>query len=457
MGRRAARTLVIVCGALLMLGPGVVVGAPASHAATNTIVSLTFDDGTSSHPAVATMLQNHGMRGTFYINSAEVGTSSYYMTWNQIHTLADNGHEIGGHTLHHTNLTNVSRSTATTEVCQDRQNLLNQGFSPVNSFAYPEAAVNSTAESVVASCYTGVSATARGVGNLFDPQFCDGCPYAETIPPQDRYWVSTANGIDSSTTLAQLEAQVTNAENHGGGWVIYAFHGVCDNQCTDSNTVRTSLFTNFLDWLQPRSANGTVVQTVNQAMTGTPPPPPPPPSVPTTTIACNGSTCTSGWYKAPVTITLTASPSSGTTTQYSTDGGATWNTYSGPFSLSSPTTVQYRSSNSAGTEATKSQTVNVDGTAPTNVAVISPANGASFRRGTTITLTATASDAPSGVASVTFLYDGRSVGTSTTSPYSVNYRIPNGNATGSHVIRATATDRVGNATTSAAVSITVRR
>ena len=58
MGRRAVRTLVTVCGALLMIGTGAIVG-PASHAATNTIVSLTFDDGTSSHPAVGTMLENH--------------------------------------------------------------------------------------------------------------------------------------------------------------------------------------------------------------------------------------------------------------------------------------------------------------------------------------------------------------------------------------------------------------
>jgi hypothetical protein len=297
------------------------------------------------------------------------------------------------------------------------------------------------------------------VGDLYDPQYCNGCPYAETLPPSgpvDPYWLSTANGIDSSTTLSQLEVQVTNAENHGGGWVIYAFHGVCDNSCTSTNTVTTSLFTSFLDWLQSRSANGTVVQTVNQVMTGTSPPPPPPPSVPTTTIACNGSTCTSNYYKAPVNITLTASPS-GSTTQYSTDGGGTWKTYTGSFTLSSTTTVQFYSSNSAGTEATKSQAVNVDGTAPTNVAVTSPANGSSVKRGTTITLTATASDSQSGVASVSYSYDGRSVGTSSTSPYSVNYKIPNGNSTGNHTITATATDKAGNATTSAPVSITVTR
>ena len=52
----------------------------------------------------------------------------------QIHSLADAGNEIGGHTLHHVNLTTVNLTTAQTEVCNDRQALLAQGFSPVASF-----------------------------------------------------------------------------------------------------------------------------------------------------------------------------------------------------------------------------------------------------------------------------------------------------------------------------------
>ena len=84
------------------------------------------------------MLGARGMRGTFYINSALVGGSSYYMTWPQIHEIYDAGHEIGGHTLHHTNLTTVNVSTATTEVCNDRQALIAQGLGPVTSFAYPK-------------------------------------------------------------------------------------------------------------------------------------------------------------------------------------------------------------------------------------------------------------------------------------------------------------------------------
>ena len=74
-------------GVLAIMSAASLVGVPAAPAATTTVVSLTFDDGHASHRAVTTMLGARGMRGTFYINSALVGGSSYYMTWAQIHEI----------------------------------------------------------------------------------------------------------------------------------------------------------------------------------------------------------------------------------------------------------------------------------------------------------------------------------------------------------------------------------
>jgi peptidoglycan/xylan/chitin deacetylase (PgdA/CDA1 family) len=229
----------------------------------NTVVSLTFDDGLASHAATGPLLASRGMVGTYYINSAQVGTSGYYMTWQQIHALADAGHEIGGHTLHHVNLANVDGATAETEVCQDRQNLLDQGFSPVNSFAYPEAAVDATAKQVVRQCgYV----SGRSVGKTYSAGACDSCPYAETIPPADPYELKTPKDADSHTTLSQLQSYVTDAEANGGGWIILSFHGVCSDKCTGESSYSPATFTAFLDWLQPRTANGTIVQTVGQVI-----------------------------------------------------------------------------------------------------------------------------------------------------------------------------------------------
>ncbi len=122
MPTRMHKTLAAIVVPLLgLLGMAVLAPPPAAAATTNTIVSLTFDDGQASQYAVAmSMMKPRGLVGTYYINSAMVGSSGYYMTWPQIHDIAAAGNEIGGHTLHHVNLNNVDAATARTEVCDDR-------------------------------------------------------------------------------------------------------------------------------------------------------------------------------------------------------------------------------------------------------------------------------------------------------------------------------------------------
>jgi peptidoglycan/xylan/chitin deacetylase (PgdA/CDA1 family) len=299
------------------------------------------------------------MAGTFYINSAMVGSSSYYMTWSQIHDLHDAGNEIGGHTLHHVNLTEVDSATAATEVCEDRRALRAQGLGAVASFAYPEGGVDAAVEATVKGCGY---ASGRAVGGV--PSSGCPCPYAETIPPRDPYRLQTADGATSSTTLASLQASVTNAETHGGGWVSLVFHGICDDSCTSANTVSVATFTAFLDWLHGRSANGTVVRTVDDVMdTGEVAPPPP---RPVTSISCNGSPCSSGWYRtAPVTVRLSASGSRATT-WFTTDGsdptdiGGGRQRYDGPIALHESTTVRFFSESArGGTEVPRSKSVKI--------------------------------------------------------------------------------------------------
>jgi hypothetical protein len=380
------------------------------------------------------------------------------MPWSQIHELANAGNEIGGHTLHHTNLTTVSTTQATHEVCDDRTNLHNNGFSPVTSFAYPEAASNASSEQIVQSC--GYS-SARTVGNINSIDQCTDCPYAETIPPQDPYYVRTPEGITTSTTLSDLQTYVSNAETHGGGWVVLTFHGICDNRCTNVNSMSPSIFTAFLDWLQPRSANGTVVRTVGQVMSGTAPPPPgPDTTAPTTTIACNGSSCSS-WYKAAVTVSLSATDSGGSgldQTVYTTDGSDPASAgiiYTGPFTVAQTATVRFFSTDKAGNaEQVRSQLMQLDVTAPT-VSLTAPQSGQQYRRGV-LAIAAQASDTGSGVARVAF-YDGAQlIGTDTTEPYQLSWNTRKVSL-GQHTLTAIATDAAGNATTSAGVLVTVTK
>jgi peptidoglycan/xylan/chitin deacetylase (PgdA/CDA1 family) len=243
-------------GWLLALSSVVVVLIMPS-AARATVVTLGFDDGDRTQYQVGPILASHGMHATFYINSGEVGSSSYYMTWSQIHDLAADGNEIAGHTLTHPNLTQLTPEEQRRQICDDRTNLLNQGFSPVVSFAYPYDKYNSTTTSIVQECgYT----TGRRVGGLD----CCGYPVAETIPPLDPFITRTPEAIGSTTSLATMESYVTQAEQSGGGWMQLVFHLVCDGCATLS--INPSQLSAFLDWLEPRAASGTAVETVADVM-----------------------------------------------------------------------------------------------------------------------------------------------------------------------------------------------
>jgi uncharacterized lipoprotein YddW (UPF0748 family) len=115
-----------------------------------------------------------------------------------------------------------------------------------------------------------------------------------------------------------------------------------------------------------------------------------------------------GWYITHPTVTLNASDncSGVTTTEYSTDGGQNWQTYSGSFVISSEgtTTVLYRATDRAGnTETPKSIILKVDTGAPVltlsaTPAVIWPANNQIVN----VAIDGTGTDSVSGLASVSY-------------------------------------------------------
>ena len=89
--------------------------------------------------------------------------------------------------------------------------------------------------------------------------------------------------------------------------------------------------------------------------------------------------------------------------------------------------------------------------APT-VSISSPANNASFTAPASISLTASASDADGTVSKVEYFNGSTSIGSSTTSPYTISW---SNVAAGSYTVTAKATDNSGATTTSSAISLTV--
>jgi hypothetical protein len=89
---------------------------------------------------------------------------------------------------------------------------------------------------------------------------------------------------------------------------------------------------------------------------------------------------------------------------------------------------------------------------PPSVDITSPTNGAKYTTGSSITISASASDVDGTVTSVQFYRGSTSIGTDNSSPYSVTW---SNAAAGTYTLTAVATDNSGAKTTSSAITITV--
>jgi peptidoglycan/xylan/chitin deacetylase (PgdA/CDA1 family) len=510
----------------------------ASANAGQTVVSITFDDGTADQNAARSILAARGMNATFYVNTGQIGTSGF-LSWSDLAALNADGNEIAGHTLDHVDLTAVSSTEARRQVCDDRTNLTMRGFI-APSFAYPYGEYDATVKTIVRECGYVSGRAAFGLRNITATN--DSRPYAGRIPPPDPYAILTPCCINSTTTLSSLQNYITQAENNGGGWVPFVLHRVCDG-CGDPSISPATLAA-LLDWLQPRASHDTVVRTVSQVLSGDAQAPTSsiacggsacssgsysdsvtvtlaatdtgsgvstiryttdgsqptvfspayggPFTVTSTTtvkygawdnagnveptkshliqispetdttpplsaIACNGSTCSSGWYAAPVNVELSATDdeSGVAVIRYTLDGSeptGSSTAFSGPFAISATRTVSFRAWDNAGNvEATKSQLLRIDTEAP-SVVVISPANGSTVKG--KVKVSADATDVASGVVQVSFRANGTLIGTKTSAPYFVNWQT-NKLPPGQYTLTAVAADAAGNTRLSAPVVVNI--
>jgi len=429
---------------------GLAVSGPA-RAVPSTVVSLAFDDGLASQLAALPVLSAHGMTGTFYVSSGLLGKGSgYYMTWDQLKAVAAAGHEIGGHTRLHSDLTALPLEQAAGAVCDDRAELERHGLHPV-SFAYPFAVADTRAEDIVRTCGYLSGRTVGGTA-------------AVALPLATPYLVQTPAPASATGGLAALEAEVTAAQATGG-WVVLVFHGLCTTTCSGASTTKVSTLKAFLDWLQAR---GTPVQRVGDVVGGTAPAPN---AAPTTTATCDGAPCPSGWRRTATTVALAATDPEGRPwLTYLTDDGsdprtsvARWQ-YQAPYPVTRTTTLRFysRDQDYRG-ERPRTLTVLIDGARPA-AWLTAPAPYARLHRGSVITLTARATDAgtggarPSGIAKVVFR-DGSTVLGKDTTPvagtarYTLRWTVRG--STGTHRLTAVGYDRAGNVRTSTVVPVTI--
>jgi len=123
-------------------------------------IVLTFDDGYRDFYENAwPILRGHRFRATVFVITGSVGRPAY-LTWGMIRELDRSGLiEIGGHTVHHTDLTQIADPTAEIEDCA--RELQRELGHPVRSFAYPAGKFDARVEAATRAADFTLAVTTR--------------------------------------------------------------------------------------------------------------------------------------------------------------------------------------------------------------------------------------------------------------------------------------------------------
>jgi len=196
-------------------------------------VSITFDDGLSSQYSLAIpALNEKGFKGSFFIIT-DITTntrSNGYASWEQWRDAANQGHEIGSHTLSHPHLPQLSLPEMEEEIGESKTIIDDQiTTQECLTFVYPFGDYNSNAKAYTKKYYIA----ARGVWCGFNKA------------PYDFY---ALRGCGDSDSLEQMKLYTDEAEQHGY-WLITIHHSL-DGTGYGVWTIDT--FISYLEYLQTK-------------------------------------------------------------------------------------------------------------------------------------------------------------------------------------------------------------
>lgn len=179
------------------------------------MVTFSFDDAwASQYNNALPILQKAGLKGTFYIMTEPVaGGWAEYMNPNQVKDIAQKGHEIGGHTVTHTDLTTLGVAKIDTEVKNSKSYLQTLTGRTVNTLAYPYGAFNQTVKDrVKAAGYNNARNAGTTIANGFNTK------------KQNVFEINSFSPTNT-VSLASMKAAIDRAKANKE-WFVFSFHRV---------------------------------------------------------------------------------------------------------------------------------------------------------------------------------------------------------------------------------------
>jgi peptidoglycan/xylan/chitin deacetylase (PgdA/CDA1 family) len=180
------------------------------------MVSFTFDDVPRNvMENAAPVLDEHGVKGTFYVALGMSRRNGEFLTEEDVRVLAERGHHIGCHTHTHYALRRGSAEGLYEDALAGKRALVPLvGASSAEHFAFPYGAANVRAKTLLRDAFATMRTSARGI-NV-------GRVDLNYLRAENLY--SGGPGLD----LGRVRRRVQSIRQRGG-WLIFYTHGVSDD------------------------------------------------------------------------------------------------------------------------------------------------------------------------------------------------------------------------------------
>lgn len=218
------------------LGAFMLLAASPIYADAAGMVSVSFDDNwKSQYEEALPILSDAGIDATFYITTDTLEPGKYrgFMSADQVRELNEKGHEIGSHTVHHTDLTKVDEDEALDELEDSKAALEALLDEPVEAFAYPYGAYSPEVVELVEQVGYEHARTTQGGTNT----------------ASDEPLLLTAISPDIDTSLDEIKTAIDYAYDTDT-WLIITFHEINDSGKQYSHT--PEFLQEVIDYIQEK-------------------------------------------------------------------------------------------------------------------------------------------------------------------------------------------------------------
>ncbi|NLF32699.1 MAG: polysaccharide deacetylase family protein [Planctomycetes bacterium] len=127
-------------------------------------VTFSYDDGTAHDRRLVAIMNEHGIKGSFHLNSGKLGRENF-ITAEEVATLYA-GHEVSVHTVTHPFATRITNEELVGEVMDDRRALERLVGYPVRGMSYPFGDYDDRVVGILRTLGIQCSRTTRATGQF---------------------------------------------------------------------------------------------------------------------------------------------------------------------------------------------------------------------------------------------------------------------------------------------------